>query len=221
MSTPLTLQDLATASGALRLQRALGATDEQASRSLLLANKFLAENPQLSNLRIGRASSSFFDHNNPRVGLSSADPDVLAHELGHAVDLGLESSLYKNTITPYSKSLVRVADRAALPAALALASMTAPETSTRYLNYGSLAAALAAAPNLYNEARATHIAASKSNNYLKTVAKLAPGFIAHSLESLSPVAKLQAIKYIKDMPRHTQAGAMAALQAASATTGVA
>jgi hypothetical protein len=216
MPKPLTLRDLATAQGALRLQRALGGSDEQTGKSLLVASRFLKDNPELGSLQIGRASSSFFDHNNPRVGLSSSDPSVLAHELGHAADLGLDSSLYKNTITPYSKSLVGIMDRAALPAALAASSLFSNEDSTRYINYATAVAALAATPNLYNEAKATHIAASKSNDYLKTIAKLAPGFVSHSLESLSPVAKLQAIKYIKDMPRQHQAIAMSALTATGA-----
>jgi hypothetical protein len=215
------LSDLATAQGALRLQRALGGTDEQTGQSILLANRFLRDNPELSSLEIGRAATSFFDHNRPRVGLSSPDPSILAHEIGHAADLGLAPSLYKNTITPYSRALVSAADRVALPAALAISSMMSKADSTKYLNYGSAAAAAAAIPNLYNEAMATHIAASKSNNYLRTVSKLAPGFISHALDSLSPVAKLQAIKYIKDMPRQQQAVALQALNTTQTSSGVA
>ena len=211
MSNPLTLKDLATAKGALRLQRALGGTDQETAQAILLASKFLDKNPELEKLRIGRSTSSFFDHNSPRIGLSTSDPAVLAHELGHAADLGLSPSIYKNTITPYSKNVVNVADRIALPGAVAAATLLPGEESTKYLNLGSGIAALAAAPSLYNEARASHLAALNSDNYLKTLSKLAPGFVAHTLQSLSPVAKLQAIKYIKDMPRAAQPTALSLL----------
>lgn len=211
MSNPLTLKDLATAKGALRLQRALGGTDEETAHSLLLASKFLSKNPELESLRIGRASRSFFDHNSPRVGLSTPDPSILAHELGHAADLGLGPSIYKNTISPYSKSIVNIADRVALPAAVAASTLLPSKESTKYLNLGSVLAATAALPTLYNEARASHLAALNSENYIKTLSKLTPGFVAHTLDSLSPVAKLQAIKYIKDMPRGVQPTAMSLL----------
>ncbi len=211
MPTPLRLKDLASAQGALRLQKALGSTDAQAAESLVYAQKYLKDHPQLAGLEIGRASQSFFDHDRSRIGLSSSDPSILAHELGHAADLGLEPSLYKNVVTPRSKQLVNLLDRVALPGAVALSTLVDSDTATKYLNYTSAVAAAAAAPNLYNEAIATHLAASKSNNYLKTLSKLAPGFIEHGFHSLSPFAKLQAIKYVKDLPPRPRAVATSTL----------
>jgi hypothetical protein len=218
MPTPLRLQDLASAQGALRLQRALGSSDAQAAESLVYAQKYLKDHPQLAGLEIGKASQSFFDHDRPRIGLSTPNTPVLAHELGHAADLGLSPSLYKNVVTPRSKQLVNLLDRVALPGAVALSTLVNSDTATKYLNYTTALAAAAAAPNLYNEAVATHIAASKSANYLRTLSKLAPGFIEHSFHSLSPVAKLQAIKYIKDLPPQPRAVATTAL--AGMTSGI-
>ena len=211
MPSPLRLKDLASAQGALRLQRALGSTDSQAAESLVYAQRYLKDHPHLSGLEIGRSTQSFFDHDRSRIGLSTSDSAILAHELGHAADLGVAPSLYKNVITPRSKQLVNLMDRVALPGAVAISTLVDRDTATKYLNYTSAVAAAAAAPNLYNEAMATHIAASKSNNYLKTLSKLAPGFIEHGFHSLSPFAKLQAIKYVKDLPPRTRAVATSTL----------
>jgi hypothetical protein len=209
MAGALRLSDLATAQGALRLQRALGSTDDQAARSMVYARRFLESNPELSGLNIGLASSSYFDHDKPRVGISQASPEILAHEIGHAADLGLDPSLYKNTVTPMSKKINRAMDTVALPGATALATFFDKDTATKYLNTASMLAAVTAAPTIYNEAVASHLAGKASGNYMKTVAQLTPGLMAHTMSVLSPVAKLQAIKYIKDLPQQEQATATA------------
>ena len=200
MAGPLRLSDLATAAGATRLQKALGSTDEEAARSLVYARKYLKDHPELYNLRIGLAPTSFFDHNSDRIGIATSNPDILAHELGHAADLGLDQGIYKNVITPRSKDLNSLIDNSALIGATAMTAVTDSQVASKYLNYATALAAASAAPTLYNEAVATHIAASKSGNYLKTLSKLSPGLMSHTLNVLSPVAKLQAIKYIKDLP---------------------
>jgi hypothetical protein len=200
MVNPLRLSDIATAAGAIRLQKALGSTDAEAAKSLIYARKYLKDNPELNKLRVGVAPTSFFDHNSSRIGLSSSSPDVFAHELGHAAALGLDQGIYKNLVTPRSKDLNDILDRTALLGGTAASAALDREVASTYLNYASALAAATAAPTLYNEAIATHLAASKSGNYLKTVSKLSPGLVSHALDVLSPVAKLQAIKYIKDLP---------------------
>lgn len=200
MAGPLRLSDLATAAGASRLQKALGSTDEESAKALVYARKYLKDHPELHKLKIGLSPTSFFDHNSARIGISSSNPDILAHELGHAADLGLDQSIYKNVISPRSKELNSLIDNSALMGATAMTAVTDRDTASKYLNYATALAAASAAPTLYNEAVATHIAASKSGNYLKTLSKLSPGLVSHTLNVLSPVAKLQAIKYIKDLP---------------------
>lgn len=200
MANPLRLSDLATAAGAARLQRALGSSDIEAAKALIYARKYLKDKPALANLRLGVAPTSFFDHNASRIGLNTSNPEVLAHELGHAADLGLDPSIYKNVITPRSKDLNNIMDRGALLGSAALSAIVDSDTASKYLNVATALAAASAAPTLYNEAVASHIAASKSGNYMKTLSKLSPGLVSHTLDVLSPVAKLQAIKYIKDLP---------------------
>jgi len=195
----LTLGDLAKAKGILQLKKTLGGSDEDYAKMLVMSNKYLKDHPDLAALSVGiSGSGAFYDHNRRRIGLHNADPNILAHELGHAVDLGGSSSLYNEVITPYSKKLTRALSHIALPASVALAASTLEEQKKqRYFNYAKGVAALAAAPNLLNEIRATHIAAKMSPNYGRTMASLSPGLILHGATSLTPLSTFMGVDYIR------------------------
>ena len=198
----LTLRNLATAKGAVRLREALGGSDEDYARMLVLSNKYLKDNPDLAPLTIGTSrKGSFYDHKKNRVGLSSSNPDVFSHELGHAVDLGASSNFYTNIITPYSKRLSWALNQAALPAAVAVAASNLQETTKqRLFNYAKGLAAISAAPNVINELRATHIASKNAPSYAGSLARLSPGLVAHGMDSLSPLAKITAVDYVRRRP---------------------
>ena len=186
-AAPLTIGALTTASGLTRAAKALNASPEDMVRIYSYSKKFIEDEPSLASMEIGKSSGgSFYDIDNKRIALGTSDPDVFAHEVGHAQRLHDASGAYK-TLLKGSKALTRMLGMAALPGAASLTYSPAVDDSNKKTILRGLAAAsaLAALPNLAEEVAATANALSNSTSKLKTLKNLAPGLASHSFHDLS------------------------------------
>jgi len=185
-ATPLTLGDLTKAKGLVRFAKALNASPEDMVRVNSIAKKYTAENPGLSSIRVGKSTSGdFYDIKNNRIALSSSDPDIFSHELGHADRLQDSSTTYKSVLKG-SKFLNKMLGAGAIPVGGAISYSKVIDEDNRSSVLKGLAAAsvLTALPNLAEEAIASASAVRNSTEKLKTVAKLLPGFGSHALHDL-------------------------------------
>jgi hypothetical protein len=185
-ATPLTLGDLTKATGLVRFAKALNASPEDMVRVNSIAKKYTSSNPDLASLRVGKSTSGdFYDIKNQRIALSSSDPDILSHELGHASRLHGSSNAYKSVLKG-TKFVNKMLGAGAIPIGGAISYSKIIDEGHRSSILKGLAAAsmLTALPNLAEEALASATAVRNSTEKLKTVAKLLPGFGSHALHDL-------------------------------------
>jgi len=186
-AAPLTIGALTTASGLTRAAKALNASPEDMVRIYSYSKKFIEDEPSLADMQVGKSSGgSFYDIDKKRLALGTSDPDVFAHEVGHAQRLHDAGDTYKS-ILKGSKALTRLLGTAALPGAAALTYSPSVDDSSKKTILRGLAAAsaLAALPNLVEEVAATSNALANSTSKLRTLKNLAPGLASHSLHDLS------------------------------------
>lgn len=184
--SPLTLGDLTKAKGLVRYAKALNASPSDMVRVNSIAKKYLKQKPELANLHIGKSSGSdFYDIKKDRVALSTSDPDIFAHEVGHAARLRDASPTYKHILRG-SKMLTGLLGKGALPIGGAVSYSKSLKDKDRSTTLRGLAAAnaLAALPNLTEEALASANALRNSTDKLETLTKLLPGFGSHALHDL-------------------------------------
>jgi len=196
---PRAHRDLAKAQGLLRLNKALGGGHEDMARIMVMSNKYLKDDPDLSSLTVGLSSNGdFYDITKNRVGLTSSNADIFAHEVGHAKDLHSKSNFYKNIVLKGSKKLNRALDWAALPTATVLAAGPIKEEN-KSLAFKSLIglSALSAIPNLASEFIASREAVGKSKNKKETFFEMLPGGLSHLKTDLTPAAKFMAVDTIR------------------------
>jgi len=179
--SPLRFKDLATLSGALRFSRALGGTEEDTVRVQQLAKNYLADNKSIGDIEIGRVpSGAVYDTLKDRIGVSSADVDVLAHETEHALRLRGTSNLYR-TVLGLSKQVVALNNMAAVPAILGLRAMIKnKEERNSVLRVLAGASAVAAVPNLVEEGMASTRVVLNSPDKAKAFKRLFPAFAQHA-----------------------------------------
>lgn len=186
-SAPLTLRDLASASGLVRFSKAMNASPEDAVRVHSIAKKYLEDRPELSTLRIGKSTSGdFYDFKNNRLAVSTSDPDILNHELGHAKRLMGASSVYTGLLS-HSKTLNSLLNKGSLPIGGSISYSNSIESKDKPILLKTLAAAsvISALPNLAEEVLATSNAVANSTEKLKTLTSLLPGLGSHALHDLS------------------------------------
>lgn len=186
-AAPLTLGQLTKATGLVRFAKALNASPEDMVRINSVAKKYIKDKPHLANLSIGKSTSGdFYDIRNNRIALSSADPDVFSHELGHAARLGDSSKTYKKVLG-VSRFLNKMLNTAAIPLSGAVSYSPVVEQKHRapILKGLAVATAITALPNLAEEALASADAINKSTEKIKTLSNLVPGFGAHTVHDLS------------------------------------
>jgi len=184
---PLTLRDLASANGLVRFSKAMNASPEDAVRVHSIAKKYIKENPNLSSLRIGKSTSGdFYDFKNNRLAVSTADPDILSHELGHANRLSDASTFYTGLLRG-TKSMNSMLNKGSIPLGGSVSYSNAIDKKDKPILLKTLAAAsvLSALPNLAEEVLATSNAVSNSTEKLKTLARLLPGLGSHAINDLS------------------------------------
>ncbi len=185
-TSPLRFKDLVTAAGLDRLARAVEASNEEVANIHSLATNYLASNPGLSDMPVGKTQSgAYYDFIKNRLALSSGDPDVFSHEVEHAIRLKDKSSLYK-TLLGLSKKVVSINNVAAVPAALAMSRLIEdPDMREKALLGTAALGTIAAAPNLFEEAIASTRAVGNSSDQLRTMLKLGPAFGAHALHDMT------------------------------------
>ena len=154
---PLTLRDLSKAQGLVRLNKALGGGDTDMARILAISNKYLKDDPDLARLTVGMSNNGdFYDINKNRVGLTSTNPDVFAHEVGHALDMQSKSDFYKNQVLKGSRRLNDLLNYSSMPAAGLIATSKLEDATKNKLLLGMAGVSLASAlPNLTAEAAAS------------------------------------------------------------------
>ena len=185
-AAPLTLGQLTKAKGLVRFAKALNASPEDMVRVNSVAKQYVQDNPNLKDLKIGKSTSGdFYDIKNNRVALSSSDPDILSHELGHAARLSDASSTYKKLLNT-SRTVNKYLSAGALPigGAISYSSHIAEKNRAPLLKGLAIATAITALPNLAEEALASADAVRKSTEKIKTLTRLVPGFGAHALHDL-------------------------------------
>jgi len=185
-AAPLTLGDLTKAKGLVRFAKAMNASPEDVVRVNSIAKKYINENSKLESLNIGKSTAGdFYDIKNNRIALSSSDPDILSHELGHANRLSGASSTYK-TILKGSRALNNLIGAAAIPigGAISYSPSISEDNRGSILKGLAVASAITALPNLTEEALASANAIQNSTEKLKTITKLLPGMATHALHDL-------------------------------------
>ena len=185
-AAPLTLGQLTKAKGLVRYAKALNASPEDMVRVNSIAKRYIKTNPNLADLKIGKSTSGdFYDIQNNRVAISSSDPDILSHELGHAARLSESGSAYKKLLS-ISRGVNKYLSAGALPIGGAISYSSHIDESNRapLLKGLAIATAVSALPNLAEEALASANAISKSTEKIKTLTRLVPGFGSHALHDL-------------------------------------
>ena len=182
--------DLASNPGVTKFLKALGGNPNLSPEIKALAIKYLEKNPSIRDVEVGKVPSGgdSFNWASGRLGVSSSDPDILSHEASHASRLK-EDSLYRD-ILGMSKRVMGVNNMVAIPAILGIRSFVG-DSDSRNTILKTLAgvSALAAAPNLVEETRATAEALTKSEDRLRTALKLAPGLASHfAHDMIAPTA---------------------------------
>ena len=181
---PLRFKDLASISG---VQSAYGPSDEEAFHAQISdrVDSLIRKYPELADTRVSRSNRDSYDYINDVINVKSRDPDILAHEVEHAASLGESSSLYKKLLE-VSQSAVRINNTFALPAVLALGSAVDDEKKKRLLYKTLLGiSAVAAAPNLWEEAKASTNVVLDSPDSMSSAIKLFPAFAAHAAHDLA------------------------------------
>lgn len=181
---PLRFKDLASISG---VQGAYGPSEEEAlhaqiaHRAALLINKY----PQLADTRVVRSGRDSYDYINDVINVKSRDADVLHHEMEHAASLSKSSDTYKKLLA-VSQSAVKLNNTFALPAVLALTKGIEDEKKKRRIFRTLIgASSLAAAPNLWEEAKASANVVLDSPDAMSSAVKLLPAFAAHAAHDLA------------------------------------
>jgi hypothetical protein len=185
-AAPLTLGDLTKAKGLVRFAKALNASPEDVVRVNSIAKKYTRETPGLADLKIGKSTSGdFYDIKNHRVALSTADPDILSHELGHANRLHDSGKFYSGLLKG-TKIVNKFLGAGSIPigGALTYSSAIPDKHRTSILKGLAAASVISAIPNLAEEAMASANAIRNSTEKLKTLGKLLPGFGSHALHDL-------------------------------------
>ena len=196
------IEDLASLKGADRLRLALGLDEDQTHKIKVLAESMLGNNPHIKETYVGKARPgiSFYDFKNNKLGIGHTSSDVLAHEMGHAASLANSSDFYKNLLRG-SKRLTNLSNKAAIPLAALISKF--PKITDEQRKQLLLASAglsgLVAAPNLFEEAKASLTAVKHSPTKFRTGMAMIPGIISHGVNDLTaPSTYLIANKLIGD-----------------------
>jgi hypothetical protein len=185
----LYFKDLVRAQGLARTAKALNASPEEMVRFYSLAKKYMDESPSMGLVEVGQSSSGdFYDINKNRIGLTSSDPDIFAHEAGHAQRLHDSGSLYKGVLKG-SKYLNALLNTATVPLSGAVGlSGLETETKKKVLNTLAGATAVSAIPNLAEEVAASTKALKNSTKKLESLIDLTPGMLMHTFHDLKGAA---------------------------------
>jgi hypothetical protein len=181
---PLRFKDLVSISG---VQSAYGPSEESVRQSQISSRvkDLVKKYPEIANVRVNRSNRDAYDYINDVIHVRSRDPDVLAHEMEHAASLRGASPLYKKLLA-VSQTAVRLNNTFALPAIVALGN-TIEDPEKKRLVYKTLLglSTVAAAPNLWEEAKASANVVIDSPDQVESLKTLLPAFGSHALHDLA------------------------------------
>jgi hypothetical protein len=181
---PLRFKDLATISG---VQTAYGPSEEDLVH-LQMAHRvrnLIEKYPNLAGVRVNPSGRDAYDYINDAIHVRSRDPDVLAHEMEHAASLRDASPLYKKLLA-VSQAAVRLNNTFAVPAILTLGKTIEDPKKKRTL-YKTLmgVSAVAALPNIWEEAKASTNVVLDSPDKLTSIKTLLPALGSHVAHDLA------------------------------------
>lgn len=192
MSFPL--KALTSDAGTESLSRSAGgASPEALARIRELVKNQLAKHPELKDIQVqprenfNNASYRFTDQT---LTSGLADPDVIAHELGHAQNLH-DAPVYQKLLLA-AKGLAAINQRAAVPVMLGLrAFVSDPHKRDDILSTLAGLSVATAAPGLLEEASASANAIINSDDKLRTAKRLVPALGSHAVHDLIPALLYQ------------------------------
>ena len=194
------LQDLTTSEGINALIGITGGTSSfynQPSRALgvqQVAQSAINNDPNMAYTNVQvmpNLPNAYYNYDKNEIILGLANPDALAHELGHANNLKQEG-LYQKILRA-AQGVTRINNIAAIPTVLALRLfMKDPEKRKDILNTLSAFSVAAAAPELFEEASASVQALQNSPDKMKALQTLGPAFLAHAAQTAAPALIYQA-----------------------------
>lgn len=157
-----------------------------------VVRKTLETFPKLKDTKIvlapGIGTGAYHPEKNTVV-LGTANPAILAHELGHAANIE-PGSVYAK-ILKASRIANRLNAQIAIPLAMGIRIFTSPDAANKILNYASLASAILAAPTMAEEFSATIHGVKHSPEKLKALRTLVPAYMTHLLAQTMPFAVYQ------------------------------
>lgn len=181
---PLRFKDLASISG---VHTVYGPSEEEKAPSQM-ANRvkgILSKYPELGDVKVYRSNRDAYDYINNAIHVRSRDADILAHEMEHAASLRDASPTYKKLLA-VSQSAVKLNNTFALPALVALGN-TIEDPAKKRAVYKTLLglSAVAAAPNIWEEAKASANVVMDSPDQIQSLKTLLPAFGSHLVHDLT------------------------------------
>lgn len=201
-----TIQSLANARGRARFSHATSGSDSFFQRepgtvdaeTKELIHSILSEDPRLKDIKIKKAPKGVpgaYSITDDEIYMGVNNPNVLAHELGHAQNVR-NTKLYGKLLSVVNAAN-RVNQRASLPAMLAIRALVKDkDTRNEAFNILSGASAALAAPGLAEEFGASISAFKHAPDKWEATKDLLPAFLSHALASSVPVATYQLGKHI-------------------------
>lgn len=157
-----------------------------------VVKSFVSRFPEVDKVKIKPVPGLTTGAYSPRIQtvfMGTANPAILAHELGHAVNVKPDT-LYSKIISA-SRIANRLNSYIAVPLALGSKLFLSPDAANTVLNYGSLISALLAAPTLSEEFGATVHAVRHSPEKLKALKALGPAYLSHLAVQTFPFSVYQ------------------------------
>ena len=185
----LTVRDLATDQGVAELAKQLSAnlTPDQINQVKRAIAASLSKHPQLASIPVvGQKglNNAFYNFAQNRVTTGLMNPDVLGHELGHAVNTQKSDAYQKLLLATRGISFLE--QHAAIPVMLGLQAFVGAEKRKDILRTLAAASSANAAPQLNEELSASIEALLNSPDKLQAAKTLIPAFGSHALQKLWP-----------------------------------
>lgn len=190
----LTLKDLATEGGVAELAKQLKTQADPAvlGRLRAIVAKVLAKHPNLAGTAVNPKpglNNAFYNFDQKQMTTGLLDPDVIAHEMGHAENTA-DATAYQILLRSV-RGLAALNQKAAIPAMLGMHAFLGDGARKDAVNTLAGVSAALAGPILMEEASASANAVMNSDDKLQTLKRVLPAFGAHSVNSLLPALLYQ------------------------------
>lgn len=187
------LKSLTTAQGLEQLTNTIGhKSDGDIAATQEVIREQLERHPELAEMlvRLAPSIAGGYYPQSDVMQLGVANPDIAAHELGHALNIR-KTQIY-GKLLKLTGDLARINKTIALPVMLTIRALVDnPAARNELFNTLSSLSAMAAAPGLAEELSATLDATKNSKDKMRTLHTLIPAFLAHVASSAKPMAVYQ------------------------------